>query len=116
MTNPETHPPNETSLRRSNGLERASARRAELRAAGVKVERLDPLERAARSPKSLRLAINAKCYDCEARDSDPNVQLRIGTCTIQTCPLWPVRPYQDIGARETRGRRQLLGLQGAGLP
>jgi hypothetical protein len=88
-------------------LVRAAAKRAELRAAGVTPERLDPIEKARRNPTSLRLAINAKCFDCEGGNSDPNVQRRIGTCASRECPLWTVRPYQELAAGETRSRRDL---------
>ena len=75
-------------------LERAQDRRREMREQGITVERLNPIERLAKNPTSLRLAINAKCFDCEGGDADPNVQKRIGTCGIVMCPLHAVRPYQ----------------------
>lgn len=78
----------------STPLEKARAARAEKLAAGEKIERLSPLEKAAKNPKSLRLAINAKCYSCQGEDSDPGFRKRIGTCDVTTCPLNPVRPYQ----------------------
>jgi hypothetical protein len=55
---------------------------------------LDPAAKAATRPTSLRLAINGKCYDCQGRDSDPGYRGRIRTCSIATCTLHPVRPYQ----------------------
>ena len=55
----------------------------------------DPIERAKRNPKSLRLAINANCWDCQGRDADPAPRWRIGNCEIPHCPLYPVRPYQS---------------------
>lgn len=88
-------------------LELARQRRREMAERGETPARLDPLEKARRNPTSLRLAINAKCFDCEGGDADPNVQARIGTCTITTCPLHPVRPYQHLAEGETRSRREL---------
>lgn len=87
------------------GLEAARVKAAEMKAAGIEPERLDPLERARRKPGSLRLAINAKCYDCGGRDADPGWRERIRTCVIPSCSLYPVRPYQagvagDAGADE----------------
>lgn len=35
-------------------------------------------------------AIKAKCLACTNLDRD-----EITRCTVQVCPLWPVRPYQD---------------------
>ncbi len=58
------------------------------------IVRLDPIQKAAQNPKSLRLAINAKCYDCQGRNHDPGVIDRIRTCEIPACSLYPVRPYQ----------------------
>lgn len=79
----------------------------EARALAAAAPRLDPLEKARRNPTSLRLAINAKCFDCEGGNADPNVQRRIGTCSITTCPLHPVRPYQHLAEGEARTRREL---------
>jgi hypothetical protein len=43
---------------------------------------------------SRRAAINAKCRRCMG--PDPGVATRIRECTITTCPLYPVRPYQIL--------------------
>lgn len=79
-------------------LEKAQAKRAEMKAAGVEVQRLSPTEKAARNPKSLRMAINAKCWECSCEQRS-----EIRDCSITACPLWPVRPYQsaDDGEQET---------------
>lgn len=55
----------------------------------------DPMERALKNPTSLRAAIDAKCWDCQGRDSDPAPRWRIGNCEMPDCPLYPVRPYQS---------------------
>ncbi len=62
--------------------------------------RLDPLTKARRNPMSLRLAINAKCYDCGGQDSDPGWHDRIRHCAVPGCPLYPVRPFQQDEADE----------------
>lgn len=77
-----------------NALDMARARRAEMAAAGIKVVVLDPIEKARRNPKSLRLAVNAKCWDCIGAGHDPNPRGAIRECTILDCSLYPVRPYQ----------------------
>ena len=59
-------------------------------------ERLSPSERARRTPRSLRLAINGHCYQCQGENADPSFQWRIGNCEIPDCSLWSVRPYQDM--------------------
>jgi hypothetical protein len=56
--------------------------------------RRDPIEKAAANPTSLRLAINAKCYDCVGQDADPAWQRRVRECDCQACSLLAVRPYQ----------------------
>jgi hypothetical protein len=82
----------------SKALDLARAAMAARRAAGETIERLDPIEKARRNPTSLRLAINAKCWECVGGDGDPNPRQRIRDCTCSRCPLLAVRPYQ---ARET---------------
>jgi len=61
---------------------------------GQQTVRLSPTEKAKRNPTSLRLAINAKCYDCGGFDADPGWHGRIRHCVIPGCPLYPVRPFQ----------------------
>lgn len=79
-------------------LEKGRARVAELRRTG-QLERLDPLEKAARNPKSMRLAINAMCWDCVGGNADPSPRQRIRDCEIPKCPLWPLRPHQSVKGR-----------------
>jgi hypothetical protein len=57
------------------------------------MERLNPLERAAKNPRSAKLAIHAKCYDCQGGDADPGIRARIRECSVTRCPLHPHRPY-----------------------
>ena len=75
-------------------LEKAKQRVKEMRENGTYRSNIDPIEKLSRHPTSLRRAIDAKCFDCEGRNADPNVKKRIGTCPITSCPLWNVRPYQ----------------------
>ena len=70
---------------------------------------LDPIERAKTEPKSLRRAINAKCYECQGEDADPSWQWRVGNCEIPDCPLWPHRPYQKQKGLPTPARLRLIG-------
>jgi hypothetical protein len=55
----------------------------------------NPIEKALKNPKSLRAAINAKCFDCQGQDADPAPKWRIGNCEMPDCPLYSLRPYQD---------------------
>lgn len=50
---------------------------------------MDPLEKAKRNPKSLRAAINAKCYDCTCFQ-----RAEVTKCPMKDCPLWHLRPWQ----------------------
>jgi|GEM_PF-2434240 len=70
-----------------------------------------PIEKAGANPNSLRLAVNAMCFQCEGCDADPCVQWRIGNCNITDCPLYSVRPY-----RYMRGRPVPASLKAAGWP
>jgi hypothetical protein len=76
------------------GLERAREVARAKREAGEVIVHLDPLTKHRLNPGSLRLAINAKCYDCVGCDLDPGVRRRIRTCACTHCPLHSVRPYQ----------------------
>jgi hypothetical protein len=61
---------------------------------GEAVERKNPIEKAKARPESLRLAINAMCYDCIGQDADPDWRGSIRECLCKDCPLFPVRPFQ----------------------
>jgi hypothetical protein len=78
----------------------AAALQAWREAGGQPGPRRNPIEKAADNPTSLRLAVNAKCYDCIGQDADPHWQRRVGTCGCTTCPLHAVRPYQRGGDDE----------------
>ncbi len=70
------------------------ARARKARAEGAS---LNPIQKSEAQPQSLRLAINAKCYDCQGQDADPGWRQRIADCNDVACPLVPVRPYQKLG-------------------
>jgi hypothetical protein len=80
----------------SEGLTKARLRLAEIKAAGQKVVRLDPVEKAKREPGSLRLALNAKCWDCAGAGADGVgfTMTTIRECSVRSCPLHCQRPYQ----------------------
>ena len=78
----------------TDALAKARKRKAEIIAIHGNIQRLNPLEKAGKNPKSLRLAVNAKCYECEGEDADPGWRSRIKGCIIPDCPLHPVRPYR----------------------
>jgi hypothetical protein len=80
----------------SQGLMRARLKLAEIKASGGKVERLDPLAKARKQPGSLRLAVNAKCWECcgAGADGQEHTKTTIRECAAIRCPLHLVRPYQ----------------------
>jgi hypothetical protein len=55
---------------------------------------LDPFEKAKLNPNSLRMAINAYCYDC-CCEQKPEVK----HCTAVSCPLYRLRPWQPSTSR-----------------
>jgi hypothetical protein len=67
--------------------------------------RRNPLEKVRANPKSLRLSVNAKCYECMGGGSDPGVVDRIAQCDTEGCPLHGVRPYQGKPPRKRRSRK-----------
>ncbi len=78
----------------SDSLTKARKKKAELIAINGTIQRYNSLEKAKMKPRSLRLAVNAKCFECEGEDADPGWRVRIKECIIPNCPLFPVRPYQ----------------------
>ena len=57
------------------------------RESGIKLK--TPTEKWLTKPKSLRLSINAKCYDCSNEQ-----RIEITKCPVINCPLYTVRPFQ----------------------
>jgi len=49
---------------------------------------MTPSEKATANPKSLRAAINAKCWDCCCQS-----RTEVGMCTATDCSLWNLRPW-----------------------
>ena len=75
-------------------LQKAHAALAERREAGLVAPRLDPIAKARANPKSLRLAVTAKCFECMGGGEDTGTRKLIRACTSGSCPLHPLRPYQ----------------------
>lgn len=66
--------------------------REKLKNGEVKKINTTPIDKLAKNPTSLRLAVNAMCFTCmgstkEAKDDIKN-------CTAPKCALFNVRPYQ----------------------
>lgn len=78
----------------NEGLKRAKELRQKNKELGIQVKIKNPIEKANENPKSLRFAINGKCWDCVGAGHDPNPRAVIRDCRITDCTLWNVRPYQ----------------------
>lgn len=83
---------------KQEALAKARAKQAKMRAEGKysSAKPSSPIEKAQKNPTSLRMAINAKCWDCIGAGADPKPQWNIGNCVCPDCPLYPVRPYQRL--------------------
>ena len=74
---------------KANALQEASKVYRDKVASG-EIQILSPSEKAAKNPKSLRLAINAKCWDCVCFQ-----KREVTLCEMTDCSLWPLRPWQN---------------------
>jgi len=55
---------------------------------------MDPIEKAHSNPKSLRAALNGKCFDCCCGQ-----KVEVARCTATDCTLWNLRPWQAIAGK-----------------
>ena len=59
----------------------------------IAVKAITPIHRARLHPKSLRLAVNAQCYDCIYDKSDVGTwRQQVEACPSINCPLYCQRP------------------------
>jgi hypothetical protein len=59
----------------------------------IAVKTITPIQRAKLNPKSLRLAVNAQCYDCIYDKSDMGSwRQQVAACPSINCPLYCQRP------------------------
>jgi hypothetical protein len=79
--------------REKTAIEKAQAKRREMKAAGVAVKFLTPLEKLATNPLSLRFAITAMCFECMGKAAGWRADVR--DCTAPGCPLFQVRPGRE---------------------
>ena len=80
----------------SDALTKAHEALRAKREAGEAVERIDPIEKARRNPKSLRRAVTAMCVRCFGGGEGAPVPRRdIRDCTAPACPLYLLRPYRE---------------------
>ena len=61
-------------------------------------KRLNPIKKALANPKSLRAAINGKCFECGG-----DQYKEVTHCLAKDCPLWPLRPWQNNETNNTGG-------------
>jgi len=74
----------------SEKLEKARQARAAKAQAGIKLTKRNVVEIWSEDKLSLRKSINAKCFDCSGSQIE-----EVKQCTVKSCPLWLVRPYQE---------------------
>jgi hypothetical protein len=59
----------------------------------IAVKTITPIQRARLHPKSLRLAVNAQCYECIYDKSDVGTwRQQVEACPSINCPLYCQRP------------------------
>lgn len=83
------------------------ANRNEQAAKNAAVKKMSPQERAARTPKSCKLAIAAYCYhECHNEKSvnSHTIKRAIKNCTVTGCPLWLHRGWQKTGGNAVYGK------------
>lgn len=68
--------------------------------AGHRAGEINPLVAVRRQPDSRPAAIRAECWLCVGGDHDGNATGKIKVCTLSTCALWLLRPYQDAAGRK----------------
>ena len=68
-----------------------AAHREKVKSGEIVVVQKTPMQKHLESPTSLRLAINANCYQCFGNGTPTEIR----NCTATTCALYPVRPYKN---------------------
>lgn len=63
------------------------------------------------SGKSLRAAINSFCLECVCWATN-----EVRNCSDKGCPLWAVRPYQDVPQTPRKGRDTAVEYTNAEQP
>jgi hypothetical protein len=59
----------------------------------IAVKTITPIQRSRLQPNSLRLAINAQCYECIYDKSDVGTwRQQVAACPSANCPLYCQRP------------------------
>jgi hypothetical protein len=63
----------------------------------IAIKTITPIQRARLNPKSLRLAINAQCFDCIYDKSDLGTwRQQVAACPCKGCPLHCLRPLPNM--------------------
>ena len=74
----------------NNALKKAHEAKRRKHAEGVGLNPiLSPIDKAKQHPRSLRAAINAKCFDCVCFQ-----KAEVKRCGVPKCPLYQLRPWQ----------------------
>jgi hypothetical protein len=79
---------------------------------GPRGPKLSPKEKAAQSPRNIKLAVAAYCYhDCMHEDAtnSHSTKFAIKNCTSKDCQLWSFRGWQDISGGTVGPRGKTTG-------
>lgn len=73
----------------NKGVEALKEYRRQVEAGEIEpAQAMNPMEKSEANPKSLRAAINAKCWDCCCQSRSD-----VRDCEATDCPLWKLRPW-----------------------
>lgn len=50
--------------------------------------------------------VKSICFDCVGGDADSGPKLAVRDCTARSCPLYPIRPWQEAKSRKPIGGRR----------
>lgn len=75
----------------NEALKKAQEAMRRKREAGEEIERLDPVQKWRKNPKSWKNIVRAMCWQCSGESRQ-----EIKKCTMKdTCPAWASRAYQS---------------------
>lgn len=80
---------NDFENKKSKAVEAMLAARVSRKEKGLKTIKRNRLEMWEDNKFSLRKSVDAKCFDCSCQQVE-----EVRHCTVTSCPLWYVRPFQ----------------------
>jgi len=78
-------------------IQAAQKKLAEMREAGIKIERLSPVEKARANPSNKAACIMANCWECVGGNATEKPKLLVRDCDVGSkCLMYSVRPWQKV--------------------